>query len=120
MNTRRTFLQTGSLALAGHLSHGRLPAQQTAGPIHPGSAEPSVNRDYWNDFPNYLATVVNAARERRKAALSSLKSAKDVTHRASFVTNTVWQLIGGQLEKTPLNVKQTGTVERNTYRIEKL
>jgi len=120
MNTRRTFLQTGSLALAGQLSQGSLPAQQTAGPIHAGSAEPSVNRDYWNDFPNYLATVVNAARERRKAALSSLKSGKDVTDRALFVTKNVWQLIGGQLEKTPLNVKQTGTVERDTYRIEKL
>src|SRR4051812_1755295 len=120
MNTRRTFLQAGSLALAGQLSPGSLPAQQTAGPIHAGSAEPSVNRDYWNDFPNYLATVVHAARERRKAALSSLKTGKDVTDRASFVTKNVWQLIGGQLEKTPLNVKQTGTIERDTYRIEKL
>ena len=73
MNTRRTFLQTGSLALAGHLSQGRLPAQQTAGSIHAGSAEPSVNRDHWNDFPNYLTTVVNAARERRKACIVQIE-----------------------------------------------
>ena len=121
MKTRRTFLQTGSLAIGAQLSARALPVQETAGPIQPASTDrSSTERAYWNDLPNYLASVVNDARQRRKSALSKLKTEKDVKERASFVSNQVWQLIGGPLEKTPLNVKQTGTIERETYRIEKL
>jgi cephalosporin-C deacetylase-like acetyl esterase len=121
VNTRRRFLQAGSLAIAGHLSERPVPAQETADPITPASeAQPLIKRDYWNDLPNYLTSVVNGARQRRKSTLSKLKTEKEVMERASFVTDRVWQLIGGQLEKTPLNVKKTGTIERETYRIEKL
>jgi cephalosporin-C deacetylase-like acetyl esterase len=118
MNTRRGFLQAGSLAIAGHLSELSLPGQETAESAR--TPEPSVTRDYWNDFPNYLTSVVNEARRRRKSELSKIRTEKDASERASFVTNKVWQLIGGQLEKTPLNVNSTGVIERDSYRIEKL
>src|SRR5690242_9820371 len=121
MSTRRTFLQTaGSIAIAGHLSERALPAQETAGPIQPGTAEVPVKRDYWNDLPNYLISVVNDARQRRKSTLAKLKTPAEVKERASFVSDKVWQLIGGQLERSPLNVKNVGTIERDSYRIEKL
>jgi cephalosporin-C deacetylase-like acetyl esterase len=119
MNTRRRFLQAGSLAIAGQLSELSVPAQETAGRTDTPPKTPIV-RDYWNDFPNYLTSVVNEARSRRKSELSKLKTEKDVAERASFVTRKVWELIGGQLEKTPLNVKSTGVIERDSYRIEKL
>jgi cephalosporin-C deacetylase-like acetyl esterase len=77
-------------------------------------------RDYWNDFPNYLTSVVNAARVRRKAALSKIGTRMEADERASFVRSKIWELIGGPLEKTPLSVKTTGIVERGAYRIEKL
>jgi cephalosporin-C deacetylase-like acetyl esterase len=119
MNTRRKFLQAGSLAIAGTLSDLPLAAEQRAGMVKPAT-DLTVKRDYWNDFPNYLASEVNAARTRRKAELSKLKTEKDVAGRASFVADKVWQLIGGKLEKTPLNVQSAGTVDREGYRIEKL
>lgn len=85
-------------------------------------AEPKTEPacDYWNDLPNYLIAKVNAARTKRKADLAKLRSAADVERRASFVRARVWKLIGGQLEKTPLNAKITGVIEREHYRIEKL
>jgi cephalosporin-C deacetylase-like acetyl esterase len=119
MNTRRRFLQAGSLAVAGHLSELSLPGKETASNTQP-APEISATRDYWNDFPNYLISVVNEARHRRKSDLSKIKTEKEATARASFVSSKVWQLIGGPLEKTPLNVNSAGVIERGSYRIEKL
>jgi cephalosporin-C deacetylase-like acetyl esterase len=79
-----------------------------------------VKRDYWNDLPDYVSSVVNAARQHRKAELAKLKTQEQVRQRASFVTTKVWELIGGKLEKTPLNVQNAGVVDRGGYRTEKL
>jgi cephalosporin-C deacetylase-like acetyl esterase len=114
MKTRRGFLQAGSLAIASQLSPISLRARQTPPP------ENSYVRDYWNDFPNYLTSVVNATRTRRKSDLSKIKTRKEADERAAFVREKIWELTGGPLEKTPLNVKATGVVERGEYRIEKL
>jgi len=114
MKTRRGFLQASSLAVASQLSSVSLRAGQTP------STDSPVIRDYWNDFPNYLTSMVNAARARRKSELSKIKTRQQAGERASFVREKVWELIGGPLEKTPLNVKTTGVVERDAYRIEKL
>ena len=119
MNTRRGFLQASSLAIAGRLSEGSLPGQET-----PKGGQPTrgvaVARDYWNDFPNYLISAIKAARSRRKSDLSRVRTTREATERASFVSKKVWELIGGQLEKTPLNARTMGTIERESYRIEKL
>lgn len=118
MNTRRRFLQASSLAIAGSLSDRVARAQQTAGMVPPAQA--MIKRDYWNDLPDYVSSVVNAARRNRKAELAKLKTEAQVKQRASFVTNKVWELIGGKLEKTPLNVQNVGAVDRTDYRIEKV
>lgn len=112
MTTRRTFLEGASLGVAANFSKISL-AQA------PAIGAPAT-RDYWNDFPNYLIRIVNEARGRRKAELSKIKSQQDAAQRGSFVRDKVWELIGGRLEKTPLNVKPVGTVNRGAYRIEKL
>lgn len=119
MNTRRRFLQASSLAVAGHLSHASL-ARQSETPGAQPAPEAALSRDYWNDFPNYLTSVINSARQRRKSALSKVTTQKQADARASFVNSKIWELIGGPLEKTPLNVKMTGVIEREAYRIEKL
>jgi cephalosporin-C deacetylase-like acetyl esterase len=115
MNTRRSFLQAGSLALAARFPE-TLRARETTAASSPVSAE----RDYWNDLPNYLTSVVNHARSRRTAELARLKTEKDIAERAASIRKTVWELIGGELEKTPLNVVSMGTIDRDSYRIEKL
>src|SRR5690242_11937457 len=119
MKTRRGFLQASSLAVASQLSTKSF-AAQPAPKGGPETSQPAVLRDYWNDFPNYLTNVVNAARAQRKSELSKIKTRNAADERATFVHKKVWELIGGLLEKAPLNVKTTGVVEREAYRIEKL
>lgn len=119
MSTRRKFLQASSLAISGCLSDVALPAQQaTAGAQ--SAPETSGTRDYWNDFPNHLISEMKEARLRRTSGLSKVKTKKDADERASFVRNKMWELVGGQLEKTPLNATGMGAIERGSYRIEKL
>ena len=119
MKTRRGFLQTGSIAIAANFSGLRLQAQADEAIRNPNEAS-NVLRDYWNDYPNHLTALVNEARQRRKSELAAIKSTQKAQARASFVHNKVWELIGGQLEKTPLNVQSTGVIDRSDYRIEKL
>jgi hypothetical protein len=113
MKTRRGFLNATSLAIAAAgLSRAGEESQPVAGALG--------NRDYWNDYPNYLTSVVNKARERRLAELAQIKTAKQAGQRSQVIHKKVWELIGGPLEKTPLNAKAVGTIEREDYRIEKL
>jgi cephalosporin-C deacetylase-like acetyl esterase len=114
MKTRRGFLEAGSFAIASQFAPLSLHGQQ-----QPPLEKPYV-RDYWNDFPNYLSSAVNAARARRKSDLSKIKTRQQADERAAFVRRNVWELVGGPLEKTPLNPRTTGVVERDAYRIEKL
>ncbi|MGI8962504.1 MAG: alpha/beta hydrolase [Bryobacteraceae bacterium] len=83
-------------------------------------SEAATKRDYWNDLPNYLIAKVEAARVRRKSDLAKVTSAAAADKRASFIRTNVWELIGGELPRTPLNPKVTGVVERQNYRIEKV
>jgi cephalosporin-C deacetylase-like acetyl esterase len=76
--------------------------------------------DYWNDFPNYVAARVNGARASRNALLKKITNQAEAAERASFVRDKVWELIGGRPETTPLNALNTGTIERETYKIEKI
>ena len=104
---------------AANLSRVRLPAQEAAAIRNPEEASKIV-RDYWNDYPDHLAALVNAARQSRKQELAAIKSSQQAQTRAAFVHNKVWELIGGKLETTPLNVQSRGVIERGAYRVEKL
>jgi cephalosporin-C deacetylase-like acetyl esterase len=115
LKSRREFIQASSLLIAAGIPEAA--AQQSRGDAEPLTAPA---RDYWNDLPNYLIAKVNESRTRRKADLAKVRSMEDAKQRASFVRSRVWELIGGQLEKTPLNAKTTGIIERDHYRIEKL
>ncbi len=114
MRSRREFIQTGSFLFAAGIPEAR--AQQNSKEAGPQA----FARDYWNDLPNYLIAKVSTARAKRKADLAKVRSDADVNERATFVRSRVWELIGGQLEKTPLNARTTGVIDRDHYRIEKL
>src|SRR5947199_9345470 len=101
MKTRREFLQASSPIMIGPVSPVSLDAQKPPESV-PDALKPSPLRDYWNDLPNHLTSVIDAARTRRKSELSKIKTRKDADERASFVREKVWSLIGGPLEKTPL------------------
>jgi len=77
-------------------------------------------RDYWNDWPRYLTAKMNEARSRRLAELSAIQTEAAVRARIEKVQSTVWKLIGGPFEKTPLKPQIVGTIDRGSYRIEKV
>jgi len=77
-------------------------------------------RVYARCLPGYLAALAREAYERRNAALAQVKTPAEVRARQAWARRTLWDLIGGQPERTPLDPKQAGGFERSGYRLEKL
>ena len=63
---------------------------------------------------------MNEARARRLAELAAMQTEAAVRSRIEKIRSTVWRLIGGPLEKTPLKPRIVGTIDRGAYRIEKV
>ncbi|HMJ62821.1 MAG TPA: hypothetical protein VK493_13705, partial [Bryobacteraceae bacterium] len=77
-------------------------------------------RDYSRCLPDYLTALARTAYEKRNRALALLTDAPAIHRRQVWARETVWKLIGGPLEKTPLNARTTGAFEREGYRLEKV
>ncbi len=126
--TRRTFLEaTGTLAAAAGLGPSvDLLAQSAAGTRPSGAPGVELNvdaaglPDYSRDLERYLVRLANDARERRKRIVSAISTRQQVLDRQRTVVEELWKMLGGPLERTPLNARVTGIVERPGYRIEKL
>ncbi len=120
MLSRRKFLQANvaglTVPIVGSVARaaGRASAAESPAPTA------SITRDFWNDWPQYLTAKMNEARARRKAALAAVRTPEQARQRVEMIRAKVWELIGGPFEKTPLNPKITGTLERGEYRIEKV
>jgi hypothetical protein len=63
MISRRALLASTAAGLIGPLSHRPARAQSV----------PAGGRDYWNDWPAYIAARANEARQQRKAALAAVR-----------------------------------------------
>jgi dienelactone hydrolase len=77
-------------------------------------------RDYSKCLPDYLTALAHAAYEKRNHELSLLTNAESIRKRQDWVRETFWKLIGGELERTPLNPRKTGDFDRPGYRLEKV
>ncbi len=120
MISRRQFLQTNAAGLALPLPRVSPPSHPAVRSVNPLPPDATPSRDYWNDWPSYLTSKVNLARNRRMEVLRNLGTPAQVLERIQMVREKVWELVGGPLEKTPLNPQLTGTIERKLYRIEKV
>ena len=76
--------------------------------------------DYSHDLVNYLLRVTGEARERRQQIVRAISTPEAVRDRQKTITSELWKMLGGPPERTPLNPRVTGIVERPGYRIEKL
>src|SRR6478752_9673332 len=123
--TRRRFLETtGALAAAAGFGRSVGFAQQSP----KGQGAPGVELkidtvalpDYSRDLERYLVRVANEARDRRKQIINAISTRQQVLDRQKAVVSELWKMLGGPLDRTPLNPRVTGTVERPGYRIEKL
>ena len=52
--------------------------------------------------------------------ISAISTRQQIADRQKAVVDTVWKMLGGPFERTPLNPRVTGVVERPGYRIEKV
>jgi cephalosporin-C deacetylase-like acetyl esterase len=119
MTTRRTFLAANLAGAAGWAVKARsagLGGHEAA----PADITGRSHRDFWNDWPAYLTRKMNDARAHRQAELAGIRTQAQAQARADRIRSKVWELIGGPLEKTPLNSRATGRIDRGAYRIEKV
>jgi cephalosporin-C deacetylase-like acetyl esterase len=77
-------------------------------------------RDYSRCLPDYLSRLAKEAVERREKALSAARTPAGIRNRQSHVRETFWRMIGGQPERTPLNIRTAGEFDRPAYRVERL
>jgi len=77
-------------------------------------------RNYPRCLPDVLRGLAAEAYARRLAEIRKLTTADAVGQRQRWARATFWKLIGGMPERTPLNVRTTGSFEREKYRVEKL
>ncbi len=122
--TRRGFLEAAAAIVASAGSGcSRQPATATrlsgATGVELG-VENAAPPDYSHDLERYLVRVANEARQRRKRLIDAISTPQAIQERQRSVTEQVWKMLGGPLERTPLNPRVTGIVERPGYRIEKL
>ena len=124
--TRRRFLETtGALAAAAGLGP-RIGVPQQPGSRPQGAPGVELNvdvaalPDYSRDLERYLIRLTNEARERRKRIINAISTRQQVLERQKSVVAELWKMLGGPLDRTPLNPRIIGTVERPGYRIEKL
>jgi cephalosporin-C deacetylase-like acetyl esterase len=106
--TRRDLLTIpAGLSLAGAAR-----AQKT----YPGTAY----RDYSRCLPDYLRGLAKAAYERRNAEIVKLTSPDAIRRRQVWARETFWQLVGGMPDRSALNIRQTGVLDRPGYQLEKI
>ncbi|MGB6932898.1 MAG: acetylxylan esterase [Acidobacteriaceae bacterium] len=122
MTTRRDFLAANLIGAAGLAANPTRMFSESDGvasvPATPNPAR--TDRNFWVDWPGYLTAETNQARNRRLAALASIRTKDQLQERITMVRSKLWELIGGMPEKTPLNPRVKGTLDRGSYRIENI
>ncbi len=102
-------------AAASAVAPALLPAAASA-PALSGS----YYRDYSRCLPDFLAGLAREAYTSRHHALARLTTAKAVEERQDWARKILWDVIGGSLERTPLNGSVMGRLERTAYALEKV
>jgi dienelactone hydrolase len=77
-------------------------------------------RDYSKCLPDYLSELARQAYEKRNRDLQLLVNVESIEKRQQWVRETFWQLVGGKLQRTPLNARVTGQLDRAAYRVQKV
>jgi dienelactone hydrolase len=108
MLTRRKLLE-----LAGAAASVKLMPGQSNGPS-------VMYRDYSRCLPDYLRALADRAYRMRNGEIAKLTSPDAIRERQQWVTSTFWKLVGGMPDRTPLNARTVGSLEREGYRLEKV
>lgn len=124
--SRRALLQNTGLGLLGASLLGPAPAlaATTKSASAKAGSSPRPELVPLNRFPRmvqeYFVAQVRAAEQQANARRSAIRSKRDAEAYLRDVRQKIQQCFGPWPEKTPLNPRVTGVVERDTYRIEKV
>jgi cephalosporin-C deacetylase-like acetyl esterase len=77
-------------------------------------------RDYSRALPDFLRALAKQAYNMRNLEIAKLTSRTAIERRQKWARATFWRLAGGEPERTPLNMRSTGSFERSGYRVDKL
>ena len=78
------------------------------------------SRTIRNMLPDYLDRLARALLEERKRKIALFATPQDVANRKDYVRARMLQAIGSLPERTPLNAKVVGVLDRDDYKIEKV
>ncbi len=68
----------------------------------------------------YLDAKAEALLEQRRQITGGIRTRDDLKKRQQYWRETMWRDLGGQPERTPLNARVVGTLDRGDYRVEKI
>ena len=105
---------------AMYLSRRTLLTLPAAAAFAPHSRAAIDYRDYSRCVNDYLIRVARDAAARRAAALDACTTPALIRARQRHVREAYWSLIGGQPERTPLNIRTTGSFKRAGYTVENI
>ncbi|MEK7408530.1 MAG: acetylxylan esterase [Acidobacteriota bacterium] len=71
-------------------------------------------------LPSFQKAAAARLLEARQAKVAALSSAQDVAERKRYLRERMIRALGGLPERTPLNARTAGVLERDDYRIEKV
>jgi cephalosporin-C deacetylase-like acetyl esterase len=78
-------------------------------------------RNVKNMLPEYVNALAKALLAERARKIASFTSPQQVTERKAYIRAQMMQTLGGAFpERTPLNARTVGVIERNGYKIEKV
>jgi cephalosporin-C deacetylase-like acetyl esterase len=80
----------------------------------------SIYPDVHNMLPAYLTAHAETLLAQRRQAVTNIASLKDLKSRQQNWRERMWSDLGGQPERTPLNARTVGVLDRGDYRIEKV
>src|SRR5688572_6951095 len=78
------------------------------------------SRTLRNMLPDYLERLAKALLEERKKKIALFTTPQEVANRKEYVRARMLQAIGALPERTPLNAKVVGVLDRDDYKIEKV
>jgi cephalosporin-C deacetylase-like acetyl esterase len=80
----------------------------------------SIFPDVHGMLPAYLKAKADALLEQRRQTVARISSMQDLKARQQYWRERMWADLGGQPERTPLNARTVGMLDRGDYRIEKI
>jgi cephalosporin-C deacetylase-like acetyl esterase len=83
-------------------------------------SDPSIFRDVHGMLPAYLKDKAAALLDDRQRAIARINTMADLQARQQYWRDRMWSYLGDRPERTPLNARVAGAVDRGDFRVEKI